>query len=375
MTAPVRFERVEPSHAFGALAPAWEELLRASTADTPFLTPAWLEPWCRAYARGREPALILARRGNDLAGIFPLQIVEERWRGRLPLRALRLLGDGTYDSDYLDFILPRGEEEPTIAAFWAWLRSGASPLRFDVAQWNEIPVSSPSYSIVCRLAAEDRTFLDEERVGCVVAPLPDSFEGWIATLKPRMRTKVRSLRRGLEEGHRTSLERSDAASVAPTLESLFRLHERRWAARGEAGVFTPEKRAFYHAVCASLLRRGWLDLSTLVVDGAPVAHQCCIRYGATAYLLQEGYDPDWEERGVGNVLRVRVFETMIGDGVRAYDFLGGVTSHKLSWGGTVKESARLAWHGSGARAALASGLVRLSAARARIRSALSRSAR
>lgn len=373
MTPALRFEQVDPGHAFGALAPAWDELLRASAADTPFLTTAWLEPWWRAYGRGREAALILARRGNELAGVFPLQLADERWRGRLPLRALRLFGDGTYDSDYLDFILPRGEEEPILEAFWAWLRGGG--LRFDVAQWNEIPVASPSYGVLRRLAEADGAFLDEERVGCVVAPLAEGWEAWVASLKPRMRTKVRSLRRGLEEGHRTEVVRCDESSLAPTLESLFRLHERRWAMRGEAGVFTrPEKRAFYHAVCLSLARRGWLDLTTLLVDGAPVAHQCCIRYGGCAFLLQEGYDPDWEERGVGNVLRARVFEALIGDGIRAYDFLGGVTSHKLSWGGTVKESARIASRGTGARGALASGLVRLAAARARIRAALSRSA-
>lgn len=376
MSAPDRFERIEPRRAFGDLATVWEELLGASAADTPFLTTAWLEPWWTAYGAGREAALVAAWRGRDVVGILPLQLADERWRGRLPLRALRLFGDGTHDSDYLDFIVPRGEEEPVLAAFWRWLRSGKAPIRYDVAQWNEMPVASPGYAVARRLAEDSGAYLDEERVGCVVAALPESYEGYVASLKPRMRTKVRSLRRALEEKHRVALVRCDETTLAPTLESLFRLHERRWAARGEGGVFaSPPKRVFYHAACASLQRRGWLDLSTLLVDGAPVAHQCCVRYGGQAFLLQEGYDPDWEERGVGNVLRAMALESMIAEGIRAYDFLAGVTSHKLSWGGTVKESARLALRGSGPRAALASGLVRLAAARSRLRSALSRSGR
>jgi CelD/BcsL family acetyltransferase involved in cellulose biosynthesis len=373
MSAPDRFEIVEPARAFGELAPAWEELLAASAADTPFLAPAWLEPWWSSYAAGREPLLIFAWRQRELMGIFPLQLTAVRWRGGIPLRALRLFGDGTSDSDYLDFIVRRGAEESVLPAFWSWLRR--SPSHHEVAHWNEIPDSSLTVPIVRRLAAQDRALLDEDHIGCVVAPLLDSYEAYVASLKPRMRTKVRSLRRHLEERHGAALVRCDEASLAPTLESLFRLHERRWATRGQSGVFAaPEKRAFYHAMAGSLSRRGWLDLTTLVADGIPVAHQCCIRYRGTAFLLQEGYDPDWEERGVGNVLRAMTLEAMIREGVRSYDFLGGVTTHKLSWGGAVKESVRFTLRGSGPYAVLASGMRRLAAARARIRAVLSRSA-
>lgn len=376
MSAPDRFEIVEPERAFGALAPAWEELLAASAADTPFLTPAWLEAWWSAYRPGRVPLLVFAWRGSAVVGIFPLQVGMERWRGRLPLRTLRLFGDGTHDSDYLDFIVRRGDEEIVLPAFWAWLRSHASRVRYEVAQWNEIPASSPVGAVVRRLVERDGSLLEEHRVGCVVTALPPSYAEYVASLKPRMRTKVRSLCRTLQEQHGAVLLRSDEATLGATLDSLFRLHERRWTARGESGVFaTPEKRAFYQAMARSFLRRGGLELTTLVADGIPVAHQCCLRHGDTAFLLQEGYDPDWEERGVGNALRAMTIEAMIQGGVRTYDFLAGVTSHKLSWGGTVKESEWLTLRGSGAGAALASGLTLLAAARDRIRAALSRSAR
>jgi CelD/BcsL family acetyltransferase involved in cellulose biosynthesis len=375
MSAPDRFEIVEPERAFGELAPGWEELLAASAADSPFLTPAWLAPWWGAYGEGRRPALVFARRRRSLAGILPLQLAAARWRGGVPLRALRLFGDGTSDSDYLDFIAPRGEEETVLAAFWSWLRRSGE-LRYEVAHLNEIPADSPSCGALRRLAEGDGSLLEEDHVGCVAAELPATYEGYVASLKPRMRTKVRSLRRSLETEHGAALVRCDPDSLADTLESLFRLHERRWRARGESGVFAaPEKRAFYHAMARSLQRRGWLDLTTLVADGAPVAHQLCVRYRGTAFLLQEGYDPDWEERGVGNALRAMTIEAMIGDGVRAYDFLAGVTEHKRSWGGAVKESVRFTLRGSGPYAALATGLRRLASARARIRSAFSRSDR
>lgn len=347
-------------------------MLAASAADSPFLTPTWLEAWWKSYGGGRIPAIVTAWRGSALAGIVPLQLATVEWRGKIPLRALRFLGDGTYDSDYLAPVVPRGEEGEFLPAFWDWLRHHSS-VHYEVAHLNEIPVDAPIYAPLRQLLEEDGSLLEEDRVGCVVAPLPKRYEDYIAGLKPRMRTKVRSLRRGLEAEHDARLVRADAATLAPTLESLFRLHQERWHARGEPGVFAaPEKRAFYHGVAPALLARGWLDLTTLVAGDAPVAHQCCIRYRGTAYLLQEGYDPAWEERGVGNALRAMSIEAMIADGVRVYDFLAGVTEHKRSWGGMTKESARLTLRGSGPYAALATGMRRLAAARAKIRSVLSR---
>jgi hypothetical protein len=68
-------------------------------------------------------------------------------------------------------------------------------------------------------------------------------------------------------------------------------------------------------------------------------------------------------------------EKLIEEGVGTYDFLAGVSSHKLSWGGTVKESARLTLKGSGPKAALVSGITRLAAMTAPLRSALRRGAR
>jgi CelD/BcsL family acetyltransferase involved in cellulose biosynthesis len=68
-----------------------------------------------------------------------------------------------------------------------------------------------------------------------------------------------------------------------------------------------------------------------------------------------------------------VMERLIQEGVRTYDFLGGVSQHKLSWGGVVRESARLTVRGSGLRATVVAGLTRLAETTAPIRAALRRS--
>jgi CelD/BcsL family acetyltransferase involved in cellulose biosynthesis len=357
MSHDVRFEIVPPAEAFGPLRHAWEDLLAASGADTIFLTPAWMECWWRVYGGSRAPVFMVARRGSQVAAIVPLVIADERWKDRLTLRTLRFAGDATFDSDYLDLIAVPGDDEALVDAAWAWLRSRGP--RFDWACLNEIPVTSPRYPALRATLERRGEFAEEERIGCVVSALPASWDAYLASLKPRIRTKVRSLRRGLEEKHRVEFSScSTQEELDRRLPSLFDLHERRWKQRQQPGVFGSErKRAFYAEVSRELLGRGWLQFHTLEVDGIPVAHQYCMGYKQTVYLLQEGYDPDWEPHGVGNVLRAMVFERLIAEGWSSYDFLAGVTDHKLSWGGTVKESARLSARGRGWRGRLVAGLL------------------
>jgi len=91
-----------------------------------------------------------------------------------------------------------------------------------------------------------------------------------------------------------------------------------------------------------LLSRGWLRFYSIAVEDHYIAHQFCFEYGNRMFLLQEGFAPEWAEHGVGNVLRAYVLRDCIERKVASYDFLGGVTEHKLSWGAGIKKSLRVA---------------------------------
>jgi CelD/BcsL family acetyltransferase involved in cellulose biosynthesis len=135
---------------------------------------------------------------------------------------------------------------------------------------------------------------------------------------------------------------TDLADLEARLGSLYDLHERRWEAEGKSGVFrSEEKRAFYALLSRRLLERDRLRLYSLRVGDDYVAHQYCFEYGNRMYLLQEGLDPEWFEHGAGNALRAHVFQDCIARGIEVYDFLGGVTAHKVSWGAETVWSARV----------------------------------
>jgi len=369
VSAGLRFEVVTSPQAFDALRPEWNSLLPRCPTSTLFNTWEWLRLWWEHYGTGRRLAIVVARDGADTRAIFPLHVERERWKGIIPFQTLRLLGDGTSDSDYLDFLIPRGEAVPLVEAFWKFLLRD-SGLEFDLIRVCEMPMVSPHYTALKSLLDRDGAAVREQRIGAVFTRLPDGWEPFLASLKPRMRTKVRSLRRRLEESHRVRfLCAENAGDIDRALPSLFDLHGRRWASRDQSGVFSSPKRAFYRDMSHRFGELGWLRLYTLEVDGSQVAHQYCVAHERTLYLLQEGYDPLWEVHGVGNLLRALVFEAAIQEQIRVYDFLGGVTQHKLSWAGEIKESTRFTCRGRGQWGGLYFGLSGLSTALTRLRRA------
>jgi len=352
--------------------PAWNRLLRSSAADTVFLTWEWVISWHEAYGGNRPLRIVVVAEGNDWIGIAPL--VERRFvsEAGLAFRALGILGDGSGDSDYLDWISLRGREPDVVGAVTRHLAE--SPGAWELLLVNEIPETSPHVPLLRDAAREHRWSFESRAVPCARARLPETWEGYLAGLKPRMRTKVRRVVRSLVEEQGARFDRVERAEELPErLTSLYDLHNRRWQAEGKHGVFEgASKRAFYESLSARFLERRWLRFYSLRVGDRFVAHQYCFEYGKTMFLLQEGLDPDWFDHGAGNALRALVFRDAIEGGLTSYDFLSGVTEHKRSWGAEEHRSLRLLigrpTAKNGLRRAIGSGLAAARLVKARLRS-------
>jgi peptidoglycan/xylan/chitin deacetylase (PgdA/CDA1 family) len=137
------------------------------------------------------------------------------------------------------------------------------------------------------------------------------------------------------------------------LPVLFELHTRRWAEDAKPGVFGwDRKRAFYSALSAQLLRRGWLRFSWLEWNTRIVACQYGFLFGNTYYHLQEGHEPASEHWSFGTALRAWSIREFLNAGVREYDFLSGVGWHKTHWGAETKMDKRVLLAGASGRSAL-----------------------
>jgi CelD/BcsL family acetyltransferase involved in cellulose biosynthesis len=317
----------------------WEELLRAARVDP--LCNSF--DWTLAYARAFVPeADVLGWTFSTSSG-QPCALValrREPARGRLALRRALFLADGSFDSDYLEPLVLPGAERALAAAL---LEQAARIPGIEALVLAGVPERSP-FLAAMRAELERRGLpRREQAVACLAAPLPADFERYLAGLKPRMRTKVRSvLRSALERGARLSWCTS-APELDQRLEELFRLHGLRWRALGRPGSFEdPRRRGFYRDLAGLLLERGQLRFARLEREGRTLACQFGALVAGTYYQLQEGYDPELEEERVGTALRALALERLMGEGARSYDFMAGDSRHKRDWGGELRACTTLA---------------------------------
>lgn len=313
----------------------WEHLLQAYSHSTTFSTWEWLAPWWRAFGAQDRVLSIAGYGGDSLVGLAPLAVAKQRAFGA-ELNFLRLMGDGTPDSDNLDMPAAPGYEAAFAQALFAWLENNHQA--WDVCQFRTVPSASPVAACMLeQLSSRGWLPYTSTRPQSVIE-LPETWEEYGKMISANERAKISSRFRKLEKKYLVEIRPcTEESELESCLLALFDLHGKRWHERGEGGTFEiDERRQFYREMSSLLLKKGLLELWILKLNGQIVAVQFAFRYDKTVFLLQEGFDPAFADDSVGYVLRSQVLKALIARGVRAYDFLGGTGQAKMRWGATLK---------------------------------------
>jgi CelD/BcsL family acetyltransferase involved in cellulose biosynthesis/peptidoglycan/xylan/chitin deacetylase (PgdA/CDA1 family) len=318
----------------------WNDLLRSSAADTIFLTWEWINAWWESYSGGMQPYVLAIREGDELIGVAPFcRHRVHRWGKTWD--CLRFIGDGSHDSDYLDCFVRYGLESEAMKAV-------ASFLGRQLGDWDWLDLhgpheESPTLAAMQNWGLEIGWRSSRERIPCTTLPFPRDWETLLHGLQPRFRTKARSCLSFFEERVSTIPEECTSQRDMETwLEELFELHSRRWQTRTLPGVFQdPARREFYRRISKSTLNRGWLAFHRLRWGERPLALQYGFRYRNCFFLLQEGFDPDFEGLRPGLALRSWLMRHWLESGLAAYDFLAGASPYKLEWGAQTRHCVRL----------------------------------
>jgi peptidoglycan/xylan/chitin deacetylase (PgdA/CDA1 family)/CelD/BcsL family acetyltransferase involved in cellulose biosynthesis len=318
----------------------WNPLLKQSVSDTFFLTWEWLSSWWHAYAEGKTPFVLAAWEKDRLVGLAPLCSEPVRKAGR-PWKYLRFIGDGSHDSDYLDCFAPRGMEQEFIEAVLAYLREHRD-LWHCLELHGPVETSPFAKAINTQLQSQGWRYATED-VDCLTLKLPTTWDEYLQALKPRFRSKVRSALSFFEGSLKLSpVECSTEAQIDSWLPIFFDLHGKRWQSKGKPGVFHGDaKREFYAEMSRAALKAGVLSFHRLDWGERAVAFQYGFSYNGGFLLLQEAYDPAFEQLRPGLALRAFRLREMIANGGGEYDFLAGVAQHKLDWGAEPKRAVKM----------------------------------
>jgi peptidoglycan/xylan/chitin deacetylase (PgdA/CDA1 family)/CelD/BcsL family acetyltransferase involved in cellulose biosynthesis len=329
----------------------WNPLLKQSASDTFFLTWEWLSSWWHAYGAGKTPFVLAAWENDRLVGVAPLCCEGVRKSGR-SWKYLRFIGDGSHDSDYLDCFTQHGKEQEFIAALAAFLRENRN-LWHCLELHGPVETSPFAQAISSQFKDLGWDFVTEE-VPCLTLNLPLTWDEYLQALKPRFRSKVRSALSFFEGSLKLSpIECTSETQLDAWLPIFFDLHGKRWQSKGKPGVFHGDaKRKFYAEMSRAALKAGVLSFYRLDWGERALAFQYGFSYNGGFLLLQEAYDPAFEQLRPGLALRAFRLREMIAQGGGEYDFLAGVAQHKLDWGAEPKRAVKIVAASSASAAAV-----------------------
>jgi CelD/BcsL family acetyltransferase involved in cellulose biosynthesis len=147
----------------------------------------------------------------------------------------------------------------------------------------------------------------------------------IANLSGQYRKRLRKDRRAVEGlGERLHVQVvEDAEGFNAAFDTLARLHQERWTARGEPGSFSSDKfMRFHRAAAPKMMAQGWAKLWILHLDGEPLGALYDLVYAGKIFYYQSGMSA---KKGVpilspGLLLRDIGLENAIQMGLTECDF-------------------------------------------------------
>jgi len=323
---PVTVQQVEDAAAFAALRPDWNELLRASLSDNPFLTWEWQYTWWNQLRESSALRLIVVHSGEELIAIAPLRLVTSQWPW---FSRLEFLGTGYAGSDYLDLIVRRGRELESITALAQYFKAQQVYLRF-----NHLPPRSLATRLAAALASDGWISSAAEAGTCPIIPLAGhTFDSYLATLGSSHRANVRRRIKAVRQQFDTRLDRvTTNRERRDALSALAVWSERRWKDWGGSTAFmTPAVHAFQEQVTERALEQGWLLMYVLRLNGKAAAVMYGFNYGGRFYFYQHGFDDRYKAQSLGLVLMGLTIRAVIDEGAREFDMLWGVEAYKFLW--------------------------------------------
>lgn len=327
----ITVERVEDAWGFTALRPEWNELLRASAADNPFLTWEWLHTWWK-HLRGTSGLRILAVRANgQLIAVAPLVITRSTvsWFSRLAF-----LGTGDAGSDYLDVILRHGREGDGLRAIADYLGKGDTSGAPTLIHLDHVRPQSAASALASQLA--EHGWIASVAPGGVCPTIRlagHSWDSYLATLGSSHRANVRRRLRALDRQFDVRFEQATTdAQCGDAIAALVAFHEARYSGRGGSSAFcSPALRTFHAEAMHRALEHGWLRVYVLRLNGAIAAVMYGLMYNRRFYFYQHGFDDQYKAHSIGLVLMAMTVRTAIDEGADEFDMLWGTEGYKSLW--------------------------------------------
>ena len=310
----------------------WNDLLKESVIDTPFLRHEYQRGWWEHRGGGEwqnaQLVLVSAREDGRLIGIAPLFVAEYEGKSAL------LLVGSIEISDYLDLIVRMDDHSRFITGLLDFLAS-TIPDNWSTVDWYNLPDSSPTLATL-KAEAESRGWahLEEMYRPTPRIALNSSFDEYLSRVEKKQRHEIRrKMRRAIESERGVRWFISDMADPEAEIDSFLKLMEQD---QGKASFLRVPMRAQMRDVIRTAHENGWLWLAFLEADGQRIAAALNFDYENKLWGYNAGVNRDFMDLSPGWVLLGHVLEWCCQNGRYEFDFMRGDEDYKYRFGGVNK---------------------------------------
>ncbi|MBK8783219.1 MAG: GNAT family N-acetyltransferase [Anaerolineales bacterium] len=307
----------------------WNDLLKESVSDTPFLRHEYQRGWWEHRGGGEwqnaQLVLVSAREDGKLIGIAPLFVAEYESKP-----ALLLIGSIEI-SDYLDLIVRTDDHSRFITGLLDFLASSLAG-SWSAVDWYNLPDSSPTLAAL-KAESESRGWahLEEMYRPTPRIALNGDFDEYLSRVEKKQRHEIRrKMRRAIESERGVRWFISDMADPEAEIDSFLKLMEQD---QGKASFLREPMRAQMRDVIRTAHENGWLWLAFLEADGQRIAAALNFDYENKLWGYNAGVNRDFMDLSPGWVLLGYVLEWCCQNGRYEFDFMRGDEDYKYRFGG------------------------------------------
>lgn len=322
-----------------AVAPAWNELWRHSTA-LPLAQAEPIDAWLDAFAPRHSLRAVLVWQGDRLAAALPL--FGTRWRRVLPVGDL----PGNYWSGAGELLVDAAASDESLdqlvlgLARLPWPLMWLSGLDRDAVHWQRLYAALTRHGL-------DYAIKDRFTVARVTAP--HDWDAYFAARSKNHRRYVRKHEKTLAEAGGATLEFHETLTpdqVDAALAAVLAVEDSGW--KGTAGTSmarSPEASRFFTAQAKQLAASGQLRIALLRHNATGQAMACAYGFEARGMLglSKIGFDPRFAEFAPGQMLLGEIIRHLYhARPGTVVDFLGPLNEGLARWATHSYTVSRLA---------------------------------
>ena len=321
-----------------ALDRQWAELDALGLCE-PSTSLAWTRALLATHVAESDTTFaVVLRDGGQTVSIVPAVIRTERVMRLLDVETLYLLCDlTTAHSDIL-----RVSDRPDIVPAVMDALTGL-PGRWDMLRIARLIESSPiALQVTTHLARATLPHRVRREQPSFYLELEQTYERFLAGRSAKFRNYLRRKTRQIEaEGKLRILRAGPDLDVGRAFGHLLSIEERSWKhAHGTAISAIPHQQKFYRLLCEGAHRAGRLHLMLMYLNDVPIAFNLGVTAAVRYSYLKTSFDEAYRRLSPATVLRARLVETLIDEGVRCLDFPAEPYQWEQQWADTVR------WHTS-----------------------------